>query len=280
MRAHTLGAALGCGLVAFLVGGGEALAHQRPGDERFDYTAYTLQGGEVSLGPQKSAIGIVDEVTLGTYLPTWFAFPVLGAPIPTGFLKLRAPLQGKLALSVRGNFVYVDADVLAAKWTKNSGSSASLFVLPLEVAVSYRLARRYSQSLEATYVAVFAGGDHESDANIRGAATLTNLTLSTLSEWRLSRVVALTLLTRVMVYRGNARVKTHFSQGSTTVDADLGASKPYQGLVACAVPGVSFSFAHIDFQLGLGYGNWWLPVVQLALPDWGLVPEVDFSVRF
>jgi hypothetical protein len=257
-----------------------ASAYHVKGNERIDYTAYTLNGGEVSLGPGKAQLGIIDELTAGTYVPAWFAFTVLDAPVPNGFLKFRAPLEGDLALSLRVNGMYIDADTLANRYIQNSGGDASLFVFPLEAAASYRLNRRFTQSVEATYVLVAAEGGEETDADIRGAAVMSNLTLSTLSELRLTRVFALTLLVRAMVYRGHARMESQFTEGSTSVDATLGAEKPYHGLVACAVPGASFSFSHVNFHFGVGYGNAWLPIVQLPLPDYGLVPEADFSVRF
>jgi hypothetical protein len=31
---------------------------------------------------------------------------------------------------------------------------------------------------------------------------------------------------------------------------------------------------------GLGYGNWWLPVVELPLTSAQIVPELNFFVRF
>ena len=46
------------------------------------------------------------------------------------------------------------------------------------------------------------------------------------------------------------------------------------------MPGLAFSWANVNLELGLGYGNWWLPVVQLPLPERGLVPEANFYVRF
>jgi hypothetical protein len=279
MRAHALALA---SLVAFgsSAYSAAAAAYQAKGSERTDYTAYTLNGGEISLGLVRSEIGIIDEITLGTYVPTWFASPVLGAAIPSGYLKLRAPLAGALAVSTRASAFSIDADVLASEVVQNSGGSANVFVAPLQVAASYRFHRRFTQSLEATYVLVNADGEQRSDADIRGAAIMSNGSLSALSELRLTRVLALTLLLRAMVYRGNARLESQFTEGSTTVDAELGAGKPYRGLVASAVPGAAFSFSHVNFHVGVGYGNWWLPGIELPLPDYGLVPEAELSVRF
>ncbi|HEX6275841.1 MAG TPA: hypothetical protein VFZ53_22520 [Polyangiaceae bacterium] len=257
-----------------------AAAYQTAGSERVDRTAYTLRGGELSLGVRTAELGIVDELLIGTYVPTWFAGPVLGEPIPTGFVKLRAPFDGSLAIAGRAAAVYVDADVLASNWLENDGSTASVWILPLSLAASYRFGPSFSQSAELTYVAVAAAGDHEGEADIHGALTSTNVTLSTLSELRLSRVFALTLLAKLMVYRGDARVTTEFETETTHVDAELGADKPYSGVVAAVVPGFSLSFSHVNFELGAGYGHLWLPAVELPVRTRGLVPEANFYVRF
>jgi len=257
-----------------------AAGYQEQGSERVDRTAYTLKGGELSLGIRTAELGIVDELMIGTYVPTWFAGPVLGEPIPTGFVKLRDPFHGPFALSVRAAAVYVDADVLASRYLENPGSTASVWILPLSLAASYRFGKRFSQSVEGTYVGVAAAGDRAGHASIRGAVTSTNVTLSTLSELRLSRVFALTLLAKLMVYRGDAHVTTEFETETTEVSANLGAEKPYSGVVAAIVPGFSLSFSHVNFELGVGYGNIWLPGVELPIRGRSIVPEGNLYVRF
>ncbi|MEI9947567.1 MAG: hypothetical protein WDO74_00920 [Pseudomonadota bacterium] len=72
-------------------------------------TAYTLNPGELSLGIFEAEVGLAREVLVGTYVPTWFAFPFLREPIPTGFIKVRDPFRGRLAVSARLNFAYIDA---------------------------------------------------------------------------------------------------------------------------------------------------------------------------
>jgi hypothetical protein len=82
------------------------------------------------------------------------------------------------------------------------------------------------------------------------------------------------------VHQGRARITAHFSEGSTTVDADLGARPRSQEFVACAIPGVAFSWEHVNLHLGLGYGTWWLPIVELPLTTPQIVPDLSFYVRF
>jgi hypothetical protein len=258
----------------------DARAFQEPGNERVDYTAYTLHGGEFAFGPSKAQFGPTDFLLVGTYVPTWFVFPWLKTPIPTGFVKVRDPFYGAVSVSARAGFVYIDASALATEYLDNTGVDASLWVIPVELATSVRFGKVYSQSLELTYVSALANGGENADATINGAGTLSNLTLSTLLEFRLTRVFALTLLGRMLVYQGRAHVEAEFTEGNTTVDADLGVRDWNVGFIACAVPGVAFSWSHVNLEFGVGYGSWWLPVVQLPLTDPGIVPEANFYVRF
>lgn len=257
-----------------------AWAYQEKGEERVDYTAYTLRPWELSVGPFKAEAGMPGGLMLGTYVPTWAAGPLVGVTIPTAFVKLRDPFDGPLAASARIGVVYFDGASLAAEATQNKGSKAGLLVLPIEAALSARYHRFVSQSLLFTYVFASAGGREASDTSIRGAAGVSNFTISTMLEVRVTHVFALTLLARVLAHQGNAHVTARFSQGSTMVDADLGARPRSQEFVACAVPGVAFSWEYVNLHVGLGYGNWWLPVVELPLTTPQLVPELNFYVRF
>jgi hypothetical protein len=279
MRARQV-ARVGLALASTLLVSEVGFAYQEPGSERVDYTAYTLRARELSLGPFKAELGIFPELMVGTYVPTWFAFPVLHSPIPTGYVKLRDPFRGPVAASFRATFVYIDADALASDLSENEGTNADLLVVPLELAVSARYTRKFSQSLELSYVFADAFAQQASGATIRGAGALSHLTLSTLFELRLTRVFALTLLGRLLLYQSAAHVRAQFEQGSTSVDADLGVKALDRAVTACAVPGVSFSWAHVNLELGLGYGAWWLPVVELPVPGRLLVPEGNIYVRF
>ena len=257
-----------------------AHGYQEKGQERVDYTAYTLRSWEASLGLLKAELGIPGGVMIGTYVPTWALGPAVGTTLPTAFVKLRDPFDGAVAVSVRAGIVYFDDVSLRSEALQNAGSKVGLTVLPFEAALSARFNPWFTQSLLATYVHVSAGGSDASDATIRGAAVVNNLSASTLLEVRLTRVTAITLLLRVLAYQGNARVVAQFSQGSTTVDADLGARPRRDDFVACAIPGVAFSGKHVNLHLGVGYGHWWLPVVELPIGEPQIVGDFNFYVRF
>lgn len=256
-------------------------AYQDAGEERVDYTAYTLRPGEIAAGPFKAEIGLPGGAMIGTYIPTWVASPFVKGLIPTAFVKIRDPFAGPVAVSLRVGMTYFDGTSLAATATRNKEAKASLVVIPLEAAISARFSEVFSQSVFFTYVALAAGGtDVTSQADIQGAAAFTNSSVSTLLEFRLNRITAITLLGRVLVHQGHARFQGNFTEGSTTVDADIGTRPRVQSFAACIVPGLAFSWANVNLNLGLGYGTWWIPIVDLPLGGQSVVPDANFFFRF
>ena len=95
----------------------------------------------------------------------------------------------------------------------------------------------------------------------------------------MSSSFAFTLLARVLVHQDAARVQGSASNSGTEVDFDLGVRRR-KSFVACIVPGVELDLGHAHLDLGLGYGSWWLPVLELSLASYGPVPEANFFVRF
>jgi hypothetical protein len=280
MRSLALSAAL---VVATTLVTLPARADQTPGHERVDFTAYTLRRGELSLGIWTEEYGILDEVTVGTYLPTWFAFPILHAPIATGYLKVRDWFFGPLAVSLRGEVVYLDASSLSSELSMNHSTKAGVFVLPLEVAASARIAPRFTGSLQLTYVSVGVGGDTSDtsiDTGLGAALATTSVSLSTLFELRVSRVVAFTLRETLLLGVGDVVAKGQYTHNGLRIDADLGMVSHYRRLLGNVIPGVAFSWSHVNLQLGVGYGNVWLPVVWLPTPKRTVVPDANFYVRF
>src|SRR3954469_4046990 len=96
MQAQLVGRLL---LVSCLVSLG-ARAEQE-GNPRTDSTAYTRPGGRAAGGPFKLELGLMDEVTRGTYVPSWFAYPAIGVVIPNGYVKIGSSRRIRFALAGR-----------------------------------------------------------------------------------------------------------------------------------------------------------------------------------
>ena len=272
LRSVVLAGAVGCSPAL-------AQAYHERGSERLTHTAYTLEQWELSLGLWRAEVGVLDQVTLGTYVPTWFTYPVLETTVPTGFVKVRDWFDADVAVSLRAGFVFFSASTLSQKFLDDANVQAGMVVFPLAAATSWRVNRWFSQSAELSYVFAAAGGSSQGEATLEGGMATENVTVTVLSEWRLSRVVALNLRGRILAYRGNARLIGTIEEDGSEIDVDVG-GRLEQGFVFSVVPGVALSFEHLNLALGMGYGNLWLPIIELPLPERSLVPELDVYVRF
>jgi hypothetical protein len=257
-----------------------ARADQVPGQERVDGTAYTLRRRESSIGLARAEFGATDQVMIGTYLAPWL-LTLVGVPVPNATVKLRDwfHIPG-VALSLRAAFLYLNGRALTQVLTKNDDANAGLVILPLEAAASFRFTERFSQSFQLSYVAMGATGDFPGERSIGGAVATSTGALATLYEFRLTRVVALSLAAKMQIYQGPLRFSGHFEQNGIQVDADVGAAPHMNRLRWNVVPGIAMSWAHVNLNLGLGYGSLWLPFVDLPGSGYGIVPQGDFYVRF
>jgi len=247
---------------------------------RFEDTAYTLSGGEFSLGLYDLAIGIIDEVTVGTYIAPWFTFPFVDTPVPTAFVKVRDWFHGPVALSLRATGIYISATALAQGLGQGDDVTAAVWILPLEAAVSLEADSRLTQSFSLTWLITQADTSRSSSTSVAGAVTGSQLSLSSLSEYKLTDWFSVTLQARILLAQSNVRARVQAEQGSTAIDADIGLEADYGHVVACVIPGIALRGRHLNFELGLGYGSWWLPIVGLPLPRTGPVPVLNFYVRF
>jgi len=261
----------------------QSLADHRVGSERIDFTAYTLRQNELSLGIGAAAYGVSDELTVGTCVPLWFAFPLVNAPIASGYLKLRDWFHGPLAASLRAAVAYLPAGVVSSA-VSDDDTRVGFVVVPIELSLSLRVNSSFSQSLQVSWVYVGASGsrarDERIDLRIGGVSAVTSLSLHLLSELRLSRVVAVTLRESILLGSGDLLVSGQLERAGTRVDAQLGATQLYNGVVANIIPGIALSWANINVHVGIGVGTIWLPFLGLPIRTITVVPDADFYVRF
>jgi hypothetical protein len=254
----------------------------RPRRERIDYTAHTLRGNEALLGIGMAAYGVLDELTVGTYLPTWLAWPVLGAPIATGFVKARDWLHGPLAVSLRGTFAYANVGDLSNALSDEQSTRAQLWVVPLELSGSLRVSPAFNQSLQLTWVHVDVDGDTgaEVDLGLGGAVAGQSASLASLSELRMTGVTSLTLRVMLLLGYSDVAIAGQLERNDTRVRVDLGGDSSRQDVVANVIPGVAFQWKHVGLHLGVGVGAPWLPIAVVPLHVTTVVPDLDFYARF
>lgn len=282
MHARRWGLAFACVLLASEVA--PVRAEHVPGRERIDFTAYTLRQKEFSLGLGSAAFGVLDEVTVGTYVLPWFAFPVLQAPIASGYVKVRDWFSGPVAVALRGGFLYLNASELSDRISNQESGDVAFFAVPLELSASLRLAPVVTQSLQLNWVYARVAGEVPPetavDVGLGGASRATSWSLSSLTEFRVTEVFALTLRGTVLLSFSDISVRADYEQNGTEVAANLNARPDRPDVVANLIPGVHFSWAHVNLHFGVGVGTNWLPFVGFPTQVVTVVPDADFYVRF
>ena len=255
-----------------------AASAQQLENPRTDYTAYTRPRGWASVGFLKSDLGVIDELLVGTYPLPWLAFPVLKTTVPNLYLKVRSPWAGPLQLALGGSAMYVNAKAVAQLADKDANGSA--VSTTAEFDASYRFDERFSLSLGFDYAHLRAiGGTDQQTSSVEGASTAHTYSTRALGEWRLSRVFALSLLFRYLVYQSPVSLESTSGDAAVTVTTDLSAESTLQKRFTL-VPGVSFEWEHWEFNAGVGYGVFYLPVLGLATTKSWPVVDLAFAYRF
>jgi hypothetical protein len=251
---------------------------------RVDYTAYALGRNEFRISPFQFQYGVLDEITLDTFVVPWFVFPWIDVPIPTAGVKLRDWFHGPLALSFRANIVYLNATALSNDLVTNQVTIArtSVFIFPLELNASLRFSKHFTQSLELSVVQAAATSHVDEGVSIHGNVLMNTWSLTSLSELWLTKVFALSFLGRIMLAESPVIADANARVPGADVGVRFGAAPPddYRPRFSL-VPGISVHVENFGLDVGVGYGHPWLPVVRV--PYVGrptVVPEFNAYFRF
>jgi hypothetical protein len=113
-------------------------------------------------------------------------------------------------------------------------------------------------------------------ASVAGAAANRSVQLGALAEYRLTPVVAFTLRGRLQVYTGELAFQgTGTVDPYTTVQLDARLSPP--GLPWMVVAGAAFLWKHVHLTVGVGYGNYFIPGIDIARRDRSILPDGNLS---
>jgi hypothetical protein len=171
--------------------------------------------------------------------------------------------------------------VYYASLTETDAAGGSLLAVPLSVFGSIYTQRRIGLHGEVMYGIVEAFGSGNIDrASVAGAAATRAVQLGATVEYRFSPVVAFTLRGRFQVYTGplafqaNGTVDTF---NTVSVDARLDPATQHPWMV---IPGVAFLWKHVHLAVGVGYGNYFIPGINIARATRSVVPDASVSVLF
>jgi len=236
-------------------------------------TALTLGGETLKLGILAFEYGITDAINVGTDPPMWLirtAEPVL---IPNLHIKVIAYRWNQLWLAGQLAVYYANID--------RGDASGILWTIPLTAYASYEIDPRWWVHGELTYDIIWGSGTGDlTQTEIGGAAATRSLQIAATGEYRVRPDIAITLRGRIQLYTGRLALSGSTNPDAfTAIDADARVtarnSHPWQ-----IVPAVAFLWQRIRLTAGVGYGNYFVPGMQIPLTKRSFVPEGSFSVVF
>ncbi len=258
-----------------------------------DATAHSLAKGEVRLGLSGLEVGLRNGLSVGTYTLPWL---VLAPSLTLKWEMLRrAPWAVAVGLApIRVDYGRLDATALPAVLT----------ILPVEVLVSWRRHRawtltgglvhthvhvqgstpRLDRLRELSSVYIRLGGATALPERLQGVAAVGNTQALASAEWRLSRVTALQLRVRLLLHQqlDGAGVTAVRPDEDTTILVAAKTERDISRLGAAwsVVPGVHWSWEHVNLRLGLGYGHLNVPGLNLVTEERMPLPDLDVYWRF
>lgn len=250
-------------------------------DRQTDFSAFTLRKSQVRLGLFQQEAGATNWLTLGTYTAPWVLIPITGAFNASLYAKFKLVDWNGFAAALRANYFLFQLRNVSTGDLDDGDFRAS--VLPLSATFSYVFDSRWTQSFDVTWVETVAHGHAgvEENSGVLGAGLQRTLQLMLSTEMRLSRVIALNLIARYVPWAQ----AVSFTSDSTLEDGtrvwiegeitgdDLRNSWMIQ-------PGVAFSWARFNLQLGLGYGDFFVPGIRFVGSRKAPIPDFDFFFRF
>jgi hypothetical protein len=235
-------------------------------------TAYTIGAGRLKLGLLTFEYGISERLAVGIDPPAWAARAVLPIWVPNAHAEWTAFQRPGLALSIEVGGYF--ADLRGAE-----GAGGTLVAVPISVFASKRLLPRWWLHGEATYILAEASGTGDLDnTDLEGSVATRAGQLGALLEYQLSRVVSLTAVGRYQVYSGSLVFRgTSAVDASTTahIEAQLEPRVPHPWQ---AIAGAAFLWSNVRLGVGVGYGYYFIPGVNIGLGQQTIVPDLSLAV--
>jgi hypothetical protein len=237
-----------------------------------DESAYTLRDKDFRVGIWKLQYGVIDQVTVGTYIWPWL-FRVSNLHV-----KWRFWHDETWAFSAFTGFYHFDTKHLDE--VDEDTGNATIDVVPFELAASYRFNERYTLSVAPVWTTVALEG-HLENEDLRGAGegAVNNFQLTATFEWRLTRVTALLFHGRYLV------AQTAHAQGEvvlhpdefTTVEVHAAGKTDaldFRRAGSLVISSV-FSWEHFNLRAGLSFGNYNVPGVNFVIGEALVIPDFD-----
>jgi hypothetical protein len=239
-------------------------------DER---TALMVGKDRLKLGILAFEYGILERLSVGTTPPVWALRAFKSVLVPNLFVK------GQI---IDRDPFWVSA-VIAGYYADISKGQASgqLLDIPLSLFASFRAQKHVYLHAEGAYIFVRGFGDGDlSRADIGGTAAARAGQAQLLAEFRILDWFSLTALGRYQFYSSTLTVSgSGMSDASTTasIDAEVVPRTQHPWEV---IGGVAILLKHVHIIAGAGYGNYFVPGLEIPTQKRGFVPDGSLSVLF
>jgi hypothetical protein len=260
-------------LTSALLGSNAAKAAAPDEPNRLDErTALMVGAKRLKIGILSFDYGIIEQISVGTDPPAWAARAFLPVFVPNLHLKASVFQRGPVAVAVQGAVYY-------AQLQQQGSASGALIAVPLTLWASFRLHQRVWLHGEGTYNIVNATGSGDiNEAGLNGEAVTRAGQAGAMLQFQLTRVFSITALGRYQFYSGPLA----FSGGSM-VDPFTNVTIDGQALQRVehpweAIAGVAFLWKRVHLIVGVGYGYYFIPGIDLPYPSRGVVPDGSLSV--
>jgi hypothetical protein len=236
-------------------------------------TALTLGGQTLKVGILAFEYGITDRVNVGTDPPMYLLRTVESVLVPNLHVKVIAYHWTQLWLTGQAAVYYATL--------QKGDASGTLWAIPLSAFASYQIDTKWWIHGEVTYNIVWGNGVGDlTQTTLGGAAATRSVQLAATGEYRIRPTIAITLRGRLQVYTSRLALSGSTNPDAfTSIDVDARVnprnSHPWE-----IVPAVNFLWQRIRLSVGVGYGNYFVPGMQIALTERGIVPEASFAVVF
>jgi len=247
-------------------------APARPIPQLDERTAHMVGRHTLKLGILAFEYGIIQHLSVGSDPPAWLLRTVADVWVPN--------LHGKFQFLDRDPvWLAVQAAAYFAHLKSDGVESGNLFVVPLSLYASVRVHPQVQLHGELTYVyARLFGSGNLTDAQLNGAAVSRALQTGLMLQVRLTRIFSLTATGRVQAYVSDVP----FSGGGTLdpfTSADLNGQytikvqHPWE-----AIGGIAVLWKHFHLIVGAGYGNYFVPGMDISNPKKTFIPDVSLAV--
>ncbi len=237
-----------------------------------EYSAYTLKKGEFSVGPSLFEYGALESLDVSTH-PALLLARVANFGLKWGFYE-----TGDWSFSAALNVASVNL-----RTYREDLPDVQVTSLPFEFMTTWRRGD-FSYNLGVAHTLLRSNAQPGEEIDLLGLAEISAAFLHPTVEWRLSETFALVLESNIKLFQ------TFGVQGSTETEAQDGRirlelfgsldAEAGEGRMADISLSGYWSWRYFNLRLGLGYGNYLVPVVKLFVPTKIPFPELAIFWRF